>query len=123
MILVTFGKIGLLFSVYNISKNYLTFNNSWIDIYKIRQSVFFSSLVSHLITKDVIHKPRKQMKVVKTFKNCLRYNCNSVYVLYTKYIYIYICGGLNKLATWFMDGKFISPCPFTYADNLLRVEK
>ena len=30
VILVTFGKIGLLFSVYNISKNYLTFNDSWI---------------------------------------------------------------------------------------------
>ena len=48
VILVTFGKIGLLFSVYNISKNYLTFNDSWIDIYKICQSVFFSSPVSHL---------------------------------------------------------------------------
>ena len=43
VILVTFGKIGLLFSVYNISKNYLTFNDSWIDIYKICQSVFFSA--------------------------------------------------------------------------------
>ena len=42
VILVTFGKIGLLFSVYNISKNYLTFNDSWIDIYKISLSVFFS---------------------------------------------------------------------------------
>ena len=41
VILVTFGKIGLLFSVYNISKNYLTFNDSWIDIYKICQSGFF----------------------------------------------------------------------------------
>ena len=50
VILVTFGKIGLLFSVYNISKNYLTFDDSWIDIYKICQSVFFSSPVSHLIT-------------------------------------------------------------------------
>ena len=48
VILVTFGKIGLLFSVYNISKNYLTFDDSWIDIYKICQSVFFSSPVSHL---------------------------------------------------------------------------
>ena len=47
-ILVTFGKIGLLFSVYKISKNYLTFNDLWIDIYKIYQSVFFSSFVSHL---------------------------------------------------------------------------
>ena len=46
VILVTFGKIGLLFSVYNISKNYLTFNDSWIDIYKICQSVFFSLPVS-----------------------------------------------------------------------------
>ena len=42
------AKIGLLFSVYNISKNYLTFYDSWIDIYKICQSVFFSSPVSHL---------------------------------------------------------------------------
>ena len=48
VISVTFGKIGLLFSVYNISKNYLTFDDSWIDIYKICQSVFFSSPVSHL---------------------------------------------------------------------------
>ena len=55
VILVTFGKIGLLFSVYNISKNYLTFNDSWIDIYKICQSVFFSSPVSHLILLSGSH--------------------------------------------------------------------
>ena len=48
VILVTFGKIVLLFSVYNIWKNYLTFHDSWIDIYKICQSVFFSSLVCRL---------------------------------------------------------------------------
>ena len=48
VILVTFEKIGLLFFVYNISKNYLTFDDSWIDIYKICQSVLSSSPVSHL---------------------------------------------------------------------------
>ena len=53
VILVTFGKIVLLFSVYNIWKNYLTFHDSWIDIYKICQSVFFPSSVSHLITHSL----------------------------------------------------------------------
>ena len=48
VILGTFGKIGLLFSVYNISKNYLTSDDTWTDIYKICQSGFFSSPVSHL---------------------------------------------------------------------------
>ena len=52
MIFVTFGKIGLLFSVYNISKNYLTFDDSWIDIYKIHQSVFFVTL-SHFIKQKL----------------------------------------------------------------------
>ena len=32
---------------------YLTFNDSWIDIYKICQSVFFSSPVSHLNRQPV----------------------------------------------------------------------
>ena len=49
VILVTFGKIGLLFSVYNISKNYTWYIDTWTDIYKISQSGFFSSPVYHLI--------------------------------------------------------------------------
>ena len=62
VILVTFGKIGLLFSVYNISKNYLTFNDSWIDIYKICQSVFFSSPVSHLNVHYIRLNHEKRVK-------------------------------------------------------------
>ena len=48
VIFVTFGEIGLAFSVYNISKNYLTIEDTWVDIYKISQSEFVSSSVSHL---------------------------------------------------------------------------
>ena len=35
VIFVTFGEIGLAFSVYNVPKNYLTSEDTWIDIYKI----------------------------------------------------------------------------------------
>ena len=55
VILVTFGKIGLLFSVYNISKNYTCYIDTWTDIYKIYQSGFFSSPVSHLNIHSYIH--------------------------------------------------------------------
>ena len=33
VVFVTFGEIGLAFSVYNISKNYLTREDTWVDIY------------------------------------------------------------------------------------------
>ena len=50
VILVTFRKIGLSFSVYNISKNYTWYIDTWTYIYKICQSGFFSSPVSQLNT-------------------------------------------------------------------------
>ena len=50
MILVTSGKIGPLFSIYNISKkkNYLIQEKSWPDIHQICQFGCFSSTVYHL---------------------------------------------------------------------------
>ena len=48
VILVTFGEMHLDFSVYNISKNYTWYIDAWTDIYKIGQSAFFPSPVSHL---------------------------------------------------------------------------
>ena len=51
MIIVTFWGIGLAFSVYNISKNYLTKHDTHgdgVDIYKISSSGFVSSPMSRL---------------------------------------------------------------------------
>ena len=56
VILVTFGEMRLDFSVCNISKNYTWYIDTWTDIYKICQSGFFSSPVSHLN----VHITKKQ---------------------------------------------------------------
>ena len=48
VILVTFGKIGLSFSVYNISKNYLTFDDVWTKAPSHKKFGFFSSPEAHL---------------------------------------------------------------------------
>ena len=65
VILVTFRKIGLSFSVYNISKNYTWYIDTLTDIYKICQSGFFSSPVSHLNSRSMLYMKEITTKNVK----------------------------------------------------------
>merc|ERR1711863_128535 len=73
VILVTFRKIGLSFSVCNISKNYTWYIDTWKDIYKICQSGFFSSPVSLPRHFEHLYNSVSKMGAKQPFLNKLHF--------------------------------------------------
>ena len=82
--------ISLHVSVYNVSKNYFTSADTWVDIYKICQSGFVSSPVSHLIKYHTLWTKMSHMTRVNFF-----------FVRITRsFIYEIICQQICKISVF-----------------------